>query len=431
MKNLQQGENIALAQAGITAKNIFVGISWITKAGQQVDIDVSAFLLNSQGKVNSDSDFIFYNQPEDPTQSVYLDSEPDNGNDVKLFSIKLDKIPSYVNRIIFVATIDNAIERSQDFNCVSDLCIRIFEPDAFNEKTITFKLTQVNKETALALGELYLHQSNWKFRSLGKGFESGLATLAQSYGVELSDDSQSDEKQAAPSLENNERFIDQAMVENEIRINKQIKKFLPKIKNAVKQQLNESNTRMLLDQVFINIFGYKMDEVKAEVKIQGRRADYVLAVGDEDVLVVEAKKAGMPLKEEQIFQATSYGAYSGIEYVLLTNLSEFILFKVKTDGIVDTDIIFEINLLEDFSIEDIKKLALISRYGMTKVEMLEKLYEQVMATSPDNIARLLLSSEVLDTIRAIIKREQNCDVTNEQIQESIELYINVTREVYS
>jgi stress response protein SCP2/predicted type IV restriction endonuclease len=432
MKNLQKGENIALTQAGIIGANIFSGISWITNDGQHIDIDVSAFLLNAQGKVSSDSDFIFYNQPEDTDKSILFDNKPDNGNDIKLFSIKTNKIPAYINKIVFVATIDKTVGQSIDFNCVSDLCIRIFEHDAFNEKMINFKLAQADKETSIALGELYLHQSNWKFRALGHGFESGLAALAQSYGVDLSDDnSKKEENTIVKTSENNDRLFDQTMVENEIRINKQIRKFLPKIKNAVKQQLNESNTRMLLDKVFIDILGYKMDEVKAEVRIQGRKADYVLAVGNEDILVVEAKKAGMPLKEEQIFQATSYGAYSGIQYVLLTNLNEFMLFKVKTDGIVETDVIFSIDLLNDFGVEDIKKLALISRYGMNKPELLEKLCRQVAATSPENIARLLVSNEVLDAIQAVIKREQNCEVTNEQIQETIEIFLNVTFEVFS
>ncbi len=40
MKNLKQGENIALAQAGITGNTIFSGISWNIKSNQQVDIDV-------------------------------------------------------------------------------------------------------------------------------------------------------------------------------------------------------------------------------------------------------------------------------------------------------------------------------------------------------------------------------------------------------
>ncbi|MEY3787839.1 MAG: hypothetical protein RIQ94_2599 [Pseudomonadota bacterium] len=425
MKNLQKGENILLSQAGITSTNIFSGISWINKSEQYTDVDISAFLLNDSGKVNSDSDFIFYNQPQDSNNSILLDSNPNNGNDVSLFSIKPDKIPPYVSKIVFTVSIYSTDENI-NFSSIGDICIRVFEPDAFNERTITFKCNQAsNKEKLIVLGEMYLYKGQWKFKALGNAFDFGLAKLASSYGVDLTDDApQTSEKQAASNLVNDDSITDKLMAENEIRINKQIKKHLSKIKNAVKEQLNESNTRIILDRIFMDVFGYKMEEIHAEVKIQGRRADYVLSVGDKDVIVVEVKKAGMNLKEDQIFQATSYGAYSGIQYVILTNLSEFILFKIKMQGIVEYDGIFEVDLLSDFSIDDIKHLALVSRYGMTKPELLESFCTEVIATSPANITGILMSDEIAEAIKAIIKRDQNCLVTNEQIQETIQLFLD-------
>ena len=59
-----------------------------------------------------------------------------------------------------------------------------------------------------------------------------------------------------------------------------------------------------------NILGYKIEDIKTEQKIEGRKADYVLSVKNEDVIVMEAKKIGMSLRDRHIFQATSYGAYS-------------------------------------------------------------------------------------------------------------------------
>ncbi|WP_295385894.1 TerD family protein [uncultured Thiodictyon sp.] len=426
MKALTQGENVALSQAGISGNNIFSGISWTVTGYEQVDIDVCAFLLNSQEKVSDDGDFVFYNQKEDTARSILLNTEPENGHDIQLFSIKLDKIPTHVKKIVFVATIDKASERSQNFRDISDICIRIFELDAFDEKMVTFKPIQPNKETSIALGELYLHQSNWKFRGLGQGFESGLEALTLRYGVNTnSETSQPSDEQYSINSNNSERFIDQALIEKETHINKQLTGIIPKIRTAVEQRINESNTRMILDHIFIEIFGYRIEEVKAEVKIQGRRADYVLAVDDKDFIVVEVKKAGMPLKEEHIFQACSYAAYAGLKFVLLTNLSEYILFKVQAKDIVENDAIFSVDLLGDFDIRDIKNLTLISRYGMTKSELLENLSDQIIASSPSNISSLLLSNEVIDKLREIIKREQNCDVSQEQVQETIELILGI------
>jgi stress response protein SCP2/predicted type IV restriction endonuclease len=425
MKNITQGENISLLQAEISGNNIFSGISWSVAGNQGIEIDICAFLLDSSNKVGDDGDFVFYNQKEDGAKSILLNTDPGNGNDIQLFSIKLDKIPPRVKKIVFVASIDKAAERSQNFGHVKDMCIRIFEPDAFDEKTIVFKPVQAERETSIALGELYLHQSGWKFRGLGNGFESGLDALALSYGINVSSDSSIPGKSEGSAGSNgSERFADQAAAENEINIKKHLNRILPKIKNAVDQNINESSTRMILDKLFMEILGYKMEEVKVEVKIQGRRADYVLAVNDRDVLIVEAKKAGLPLKDGHIFQACSYAAYSGIKFVLLTNLCEFILFKVKTKDIVESEPIFSVDLLNDLE-GGIKNLAMISRLGMTQSESLEILSEQVIASSPSNISRILLNIEVIDKIKEIIKKEQNCDVLQEQIQGTIELLLSI------
>lgn len=182
---------------------------------------------------------------------------------------------------------------------------------------------------------------------------------------------------------------------------------------------------MILDKLFMEILGYKMEEVKVEVKIQGRRADYVLAVDERDVLIVEAKRAGLPLKDGHIFQACSYAAYSGIKFVLLTNLCEFILFKVKAKDIIESEPIFRVDLLKNLDAVGIKNLALISRLGMMQSESLEILSEQVIASSPSNISRILLNVEIIDKIKEIIKKEQNCDVLQEQIQETIELLLSI------
>lgn len=423
MKNLQQGENIALSQAGITGTTVFSGISWFVRPDLQADIDVSAFLLNEHGKVSTDLDFVFYNQTEDPAKCVRLDTYPNNSEDRQLFSIALDRVPTHINKIVFAITIDGGEDNLQNLSCINELKIKLFESEYGDNSAIVFHIPKVTKERSIVLGEIYSHQNNWKFKAIGQGFETGLDVLAAGYGVDLCDGQQTEQKQNQPGTDPQDENI--ALHNAEVRIKRQIKRFIPQIKKAVQQNFNESNTRLILNDIFTNVLGYKkLTEIKTEVNVQGRKADYVLAVGDKDVIVVEAKKSGLPLKQEQIFQASSYGAYSGIRYVLLTNLCEFLLFKIKTDEVVEHDIIFEIDFLQDLEQKDIKHLALISRQGMMRSEMLDKLSAQVIATDINNISRLLLDSEVIGKIQEIIKREQNCDVLQEQVQETIEMILD-------
>jgi len=137
------------------------------------DIDVSAFLLNAGGKVSKDNDFIFYNNPKSESQCIHLNSD---NPEVQFFTLDLSKVPTLVKKIAIVIT------APVEFSFTKQLSIDIKE-------VLTFKPeTKQMKEKSLLIGELYVHNDNWKFRALGMGFQGGLAPLATSYGVEIDDE---------------------------------------------------------------------------------------------------------------------------------------------------------------------------------------------------------------------------------------------------
>ncbi|MEZ5584637.1 MAG: hypothetical protein R3F37_19400 [Candidatus Competibacteraceae bacterium] len=90
------------------------------------------------------------------------------------------------------------------------------------------------------------------------------------------------------------------------------------VKSAPYRTTPASQTRLLLDRILQDVLGYALSEDGMRARnSQGRTADYVLAPGGADALVIEAKRLGAPLRDKQIFQATSYAAYSGIRWALL------------------------------------------------------------------------------------------------------------------
>jgi len=227
-------------------------------------------------------------------------------------------------------------------------------------------------------------------------------------------------------LKRKRRSPKQILLENSIYLLQGFKIFLPTIHEAVEKKLNESNSRMILDKIFIDVFGYKMEEVKAEQKIQGRIADYVLAINDVDVMVVEVKKAGMVLREKQIFQATSYGAYSGIRWALLTNLIQWQVYHVSTQDRVEATLVFSVDLSSDVTQQDADLLVLISRFGLNKKNLIEQLWEETNALSEDNIVSSILTEDVITKIRLTIKKDKNIHVENEKIQQVLEKILNLT-----
>ena len=143
-----------------------------------------------------------------------------------------------------------------------------------------------------------------------------------------------------------------------------MKPIMPQISTSFANNINESNTRLVLDRIFQDVLGYSIDEIKTEQKIQGRSADYVLAPDGQDTIVVEAKRAGVQLRQKQIFQATSYAAYSGIQWAVLTNLTEWRFYKVSTVDKVDPHLVFTIDLQRGLDDENIYNIMLMSKFGI-------------------------------------------------------------------
>ncbi|MBB1075797.1 TerD family protein [Rhodoferax sp. 4810] len=403
---LQQGANALISENTIT-----VGISW--QQHQTHDLDVSAFLINMNGVVKSNQDFVFYNQPETPCGSVSLENKTEHH--YRVFRVALQHIPNDVKKVLFSVTVQD------DQVCCSMMMPIVICLLGENEELLRFAVPQVEQERALILAEMYRYQGGWKLRAVGQGYAGGLDALAASLGVTIQspmkETMNNDDKSVYLSKR---RTTKQIWEEKVVELQQALKQFIPQIKAASEQQVNESNTRMILDRMFTDLLGYAMTDIKTEQAIQGRRADYVLRVDDQDLLVCESKRAGLPLKDKHVFQATSYGAYSGIRWALLTNLVSWRVYHISTQDMVTANLVFAINLLPEMRLEDCERLLLISRYGMTRKGLLAKVWNEVSALTHENMIRAILTDDVINKIRLVIKRDTGCGFDNDTVRHVLE-----------
>ena len=135
-----------------------------------IDVDVSAFLLKSDGKVRSDEDMCFYGQPSAGSGKVSFVGSASGRSE---FKFDLSSLDTAIEKIALTATIH---ENKTRFASFSDIQIDLGGLKAMVP-------TAGKTETALILGELYRRNGEWKFRCLGQGFEGGLAPLATNFGV--------------------------------------------------------------------------------------------------------------------------------------------------------------------------------------------------------------------------------------------------------
>ncbi|WP_262964849.1 TerD family protein [Methylobacter psychrophilus] len=188
--SLSKGGNISLSKTDPTLKHVIVGLGWDARPtdGVDFDLDASAFMVKEDGKVRSDSDFIFYNQTKSTCGSVEHTGDNRTGEgdgDDESVIILLDKVPADIQRIVFCVTIHDAEMRKQNFGQVSHAYARIVNKDTNNEVTRYDLSEDASIETAMIFGEIYRHSNEWKFKAVGQGYAGGLAALAKQYGINI------------------------------------------------------------------------------------------------------------------------------------------------------------------------------------------------------------------------------------------------------
>ncbi|BBA49998.1 TerD family protein [Fusobacterium varium] len=189
--SLKKGQKVSLTKDNPGLKKLIVGLGWDTNkfdTGGDFDLDSAAFLLGENGKVTSQSDFIFYGNLKHNSGSVIHmgDNRTGDGDgDDEQISIDLSKVPENITRIIFTATIYEAEERRQNFGQISNAYIRIVDEDVNNE-ILKYDLGEdFSIETAAVFGELYKNNGEWKFNAIGSGYQGGLAALCINYGIDI------------------------------------------------------------------------------------------------------------------------------------------------------------------------------------------------------------------------------------------------------
>lgn len=189
--NLSKGQKVDLTKGNAELDSILAGLGWDTNrydGGNQFDLDVSVFMTGESGKVDSDSNFIFYNNPQDAAGSVIYSGDNRTGEgegDDESVNIVLSKVPAAVSKISFTVTIHEAEARGQNFGQVSNAYIRIVDTKK-NEELIRYDLGEdYSIETAIVVGELYRHGAEWKFAAVGSGFQGGLEALCRNFGLSV------------------------------------------------------------------------------------------------------------------------------------------------------------------------------------------------------------------------------------------------------
>ncbi|MGW4534949.1 AIM24 family protein [Nocardia sp. NPDC004340] len=143
-----------------------------------VAVDVSALLLGADGRVRSDGDFIFFNQPVGP--GVVYRHGRGAGDMVDVMTAAL---PADVDKIAITASLDGSGPAT--FAGAAGSLTATIGSDA---GTLTFPMNGLTSEAAVVCVEIYRRGDGWKVRAVGQGYDDGLAGLAAAFGVNIDDE---------------------------------------------------------------------------------------------------------------------------------------------------------------------------------------------------------------------------------------------------
>ncbi len=167
------GQPLAKGQNGpITSNDVIVSVQLAAPA------DLSALLVGVNGKVRTDADFVFFNQPTGPGVRLV----PGQAGQPAQLSISLSEVPADIEQIRAVITLDDS---SSSFGRSAPPTAYV--ADAQGNSLFRYSIDGLSSESIVIAVELYRRAGAWKVRAVGQGYAGGFAALVTDHGVSVDD----------------------------------------------------------------------------------------------------------------------------------------------------------------------------------------------------------------------------------------------------
>lgn len=190
------------------------------------------------------------------------------------------------------------------------------------------------------------------------------------------------------------------------RFTRTIPRFQKVLQLAKDRDVNESDTVSVLNDILGEVFGYdKYLEVTSELAIRGTFCDLAIKVDEKIQFLIEVKAIGIELKEGHIRQAVDYGANNGVPWVILTNVIDWRLYRIRFEQPINFDLVFSFNFasIDPQNDKDQEILFTLAEEGLSK-NAREEFYEKGQSVNRYVIGSLILSEPILELVRRELKK---------------------------
>ena len=176
--NLQKGQRVDLTKGNAGLNRIVVGLGWdpveqkrgfFSSAPVNIDCDSSVIMLQND-RLADNQDIVYFGRLKSECGSVVHSGDNLTGEghgDDETIIVSLNDVPAKYNKLVFVVNIYDSYNRKQHFGMIRNAYIRVINPTN-NQELIRYNLSDdYDGQTSLITGEIYRHNSEWKFAALG------------------------------------------------------------------------------------------------------------------------------------------------------------------------------------------------------------------------------------------------------------------------
>ncbi len=181
-----QDDTINLNEEDRTVKQLRIAAGWDLKQfdGENIDVDLSCFILNKDEKTREDSDFVFYNNLKSADLSVRHQGDNRTGmgeGDDEAIIVDISALPYDVYKIVFAVSIYMADERDHTFKQVENAFVRIVNEETDKELGRDDMNESFGEATAMKFCEIERIGTDWHLRTIKEPTPGGLKSIAEGY----------------------------------------------------------------------------------------------------------------------------------------------------------------------------------------------------------------------------------------------------------
>ncbi|MGK7899473.1 MAG: TerD family protein [Xenococcus sp. (in: cyanobacteria)] len=196
---LQKGQRISLSKEAPNLTRLICGLGWdVAKksgggffssfgSGQDFDLDASVLCLDANKKLaNIKKDIVYFGNLKHQSGAITHTGDNLTGEgegDDEVIIVDLPKIPSRIQKLVFVVNIYQCLQRKQDFGQVENAFVRLVNASN-NRELARYNLSgkDYTEMTGMTLAEVYRHKDEWKMAAVGNGMRvSGLEEIVHKY----------------------------------------------------------------------------------------------------------------------------------------------------------------------------------------------------------------------------------------------------------